>query len=62
MAEIDQFAVWDPELKRITFNLVTEIPTGLHLAAVTLDDGRLTTEYYLSVMVRDSENGDEREN
>ena len=45
MDNIDQFAVWDPQLRTVTFKLIDKAPLGLHRAAVTLNDGRLTSEY-----------------
>ena len=42
---INQFAKWNPAEKTVTFVLVDGVSTGLHRAAVTLDDGSLTTEY-----------------
>lgn len=54
---INQFAKWNPAEKTVTFVLVDGVSTGLHRAAVTLDDGSLTTEYQLYVFI--SENNEE---
>ena len=55
MGNIDHFAQWDSADAIVTFALTDDVEPGLHRATVTLDDGSLTTEYFLYVYVKAKE-------
>ena len=48
---ISQFASWDAPSEILTFSPTSEVESKLYRAKVTLDDGQLTTNYTLSIVV-----------
>ena len=55
MGNINHFAQWDSTDAIVMFALTNDVEPGLHRATVTLDDGSLTTQYYLYVYVKAKE-------
>ena len=51
MESIDQFAFWNNTIGILTFNVLPETASGLYRSIVTLNDGRLKTEYILNVYI-----------
>lgn len=55
MDELEQFAEFDDAVNEIKFNLVEGVREGPYIAKVTLDDGRLTADYWFYVIVNPAE-------
>ena len=48
---IYQFASWDSSSMALSLDATDSVESGLYRATVTLDDGELTTEYTLSILI-----------
>ena len=52
---IYQYATWDSSSMVLSLDATDSIESGLYRATVTLDDGELTTEYTLSILILEPE-------